>query len=84
MWNDHDSDDPFTKAFDELILALPDAAAAELLRCPAGEVLFRSPLFERVECRRFPNEQILDEEGFIGLRVLRVVCSPGRGRSELV
>ena len=66
MWNDHDAADPFTKAFDELILALPDAAAAELLRCPAGEVLFGSALFDRVECRRFPNEQILDEEGFIG------------------
>jgi len=66
MWNDHDADDRFTKAFDELILALPDAAAAELLRRPAGEVLFGSPLFERVECRRFPNEQLLDEEAFIG------------------
>jgi SAM-dependent methyltransferase len=66
MWNDRDASDAFTAEYGKLILTVPDAAAAEVPRGGAGKSLFACPLFEHAEFRPFPNEQILDQDSFVG------------------
>lgn len=65
-WNERDESDPFTAAFGAVIRSAPDAAAVEIPRSGAGVPLQSSPLFEKAECVRLPNEQRLDEEGLLG------------------
>jgi SAM-dependent methyltransferase len=66
MWNERDETDPFTAAYGAVIRSAPDAAAVEVPRGRAGEVLLSHPLFQDAERRLFRNEQVLDEEALLG------------------
>jgi SAM-dependent methyltransferase len=78
MWNDRDTSDLFTAEFGKLILTVPDAAAAEVPRGGAGNALLVSPRFQQAEYRRFHNEQILDEDSFVG-RAFSASYAPREG-----
>ena len=66
MWNERDEIDACTADYGRVIRSAPDAAAVELPRGKAGDVLLTSSLF--VDAARFPfaNEQPLDEDGLLG------------------
>jgi SAM-dependent methyltransferase len=66
MWNERDGADPFTAAYGAVVRSSPDAAAVEVSRGRAGEVLLHTPLFIDAGLTTFNNSQVLDEEGLIG------------------
>jgi SAM-dependent methyltransferase len=66
MWNERDENDPFTKAYGDVIRTAPETAAVEGPRGRAGEVLLTHRLFRDAELVEFPNQQALDEEGVLG------------------
>ncbi len=67
MWNERDERDPFTAAYGDIIRTARDAAAIENVRHgQAGKVVLTSELFQKAECSRFPNNQVLDEQGLLG------------------
>lgn len=65
MWNERDESDEFTKAYGEVIRTAPDTKSVEVSRGDAGNALFHTPLFDRVERTSYPNEQSVDEHGLI-------------------
>jgi SAM-dependent methyltransferase len=66
LWNLRDETDPFTAAYGEVIRSAPGVAGIEGEHGRSGEVLLHSPLFPTSERVRFPNEQVLDEDGVLG------------------
>ncbi len=66
LWNTRDESDPFTAAYGKLVWSLTDRARTPEIREDSPAAIRASPLFEAVECRTFPNEQRLDEEGLLG------------------
>jgi SAM-dependent methyltransferase len=66
MWNEREENDPCTSDYGRVVRTSPDAAAVELPRGRAGEVLLTSPLFQDARGYSFRNEQRLDEEGLLG------------------
>jgi len=66
VWNEREESDPCTADYGRVVRSVPDAAAVEVPRGRAGEVLLTSPLF--VDAGRFPfaNGQTLDEAGLLG------------------
>jgi len=77
IWNERDQSDPFTAACGTIVSALPEAALAESYH-GRGESLLASPLFQQGERVLFPNEQLLDENRFLG-RVLSISYAPKDG-----
>ncbi len=67
VWNERDDDDPFTRAYGELIESFGDRKALATLRNGSAFVsdLLRGALGE-VRLQSFPNRQRLDEAGLIG------------------
>jgi SAM-dependent methyltransferase len=63
---ERDERDPCTADFGRVIHTAPDAAAVEVPRARACEVLFHSPLFEAVQRRSFYQTQTVDEDGLLG------------------
>jgi SAM-dependent methyltransferase len=66
MWNERDGTDPFTAAYGAVVRATPDAAAVEVPRGRAGDVLLSHPQYQDAERVVFPYEQRLTEEGMLG------------------
>jgi SAM-dependent methyltransferase len=65
LWNARDREDPFTRGYAEIVERLPDSKRADAISLEAEE-LARGGLFHEVGVRRFPNLQILDEDGLVG------------------
>jgi len=80
MWNERDPSDPFTAAYGALIRSAPEAAAIEVPRGRAGEVLFTSPLFEGAERQVFVNSQELDLDALLG-RAFSASYAPHSGEA---
>jgi SAM-dependent methyltransferase len=66
IWNERDESDPCTADYGRVIRSAPDAAAVEVPRGRAGDVLLTSPLFVDATRYAFANEQALDEESWLG------------------
>jgi SAM-dependent methyltransferase len=66
LWNERDENDPFTAAYGAIIRTAPNAAAIEMPRARAGELLLNNGLFKDSERAVFHNQQRLDEEGLLG------------------
>jgi SAM-dependent methyltransferase len=66
MWNERDETDPFTAAYGAVMRSAPNAAAVEVPRGRAGEVLLSHAVFQDAERRLFRNNQVLDEEALLG------------------
>jgi SAM-dependent methyltransferase len=66
MWNERDERDPGTAEFGRVIGSSADAAALEVSRSHAGQVLLSCPLFQGAARHSFTNEQALAEEGLLG------------------
>jgi SAM-dependent methyltransferase len=65
LWNERDESTPFMAAYGSVIRTLPDAEMFEPHH-GRGEDLLSSSFFRDGEKRLFANEQVLDEEGFLG------------------
>ncbi len=78
MWNERDEADTFTAAYGAIIRTAPEAAAVELPRGRAGDVLLESPFFEEARRDVFSNRQVLDEEGLLG-RAFSASYAPHEG-----
>jgi SAM-dependent methyltransferase len=66
MWNERDQADACTRDYGQVIRSAPDAAAVEVPRGKAGDVLLTSSLFVDAARLPFTNEQALDEDGLLG------------------
>jgi len=66
MWNERDDRDNFTAAYSKLMRSLPDTASVEGSRGEAGNALLNSDLFVQRQRLIFPNEQIMNEQSFLG------------------
>ncbi len=66
MYNERDESDAFTAAYSAVVRAARDTTAIEASRIEAGEILFKSPLFQDAARGVFPNVQVLDEAGLRG------------------
>jgi ubiquinone/menaquinone biosynthesis C-methylase UbiE len=66
MWNERDDRDHFTASYTKLIRSLSEAAAVEIPRGKAGNVLLQGQRFAHLNKFLFQNEQFLNEEGFLG------------------
>src|SRR5262249_30034818 len=66
LWNERDECDPFTAAYGKVVRAVPGAAAIEVPRSEAGDVLLETPRFRNGRRERFSHEQALDEDGLLG------------------
>jgi SAM-dependent methyltransferase len=67
IWNEADESDSGTKSYWDLMRDF--ATAPEVVKDPhsfAGKPLLDSPWFENQSVVKFPNQQSLDEEGFLG------------------
>lgn len=65
LWNERDNDDPFTRAYGQLMRAYRDAVI-ELPRTFPGQPLLDCPLFEEGKLTFFANQQVLTREGLLG------------------
>jgi SAM-dependent methyltransferase len=64
LWNARDREDPFTRRYAEIVERLPDARRSDAISLKA-EDLTRGGLFHEARVRRFPNGQVLDEDGLV-------------------
>jgi SAM-dependent methyltransferase len=80
IWNERDEADAFTAAYGAVVRSTGEAAAVEVPRGQAGEVLLRSDLFLNAQRALFDNEQVLDEEGVLGraLSASYAPCEPAQ------
>jgi SAM-dependent methyltransferase len=63
---ERDETDPCSAAFGAVMRWGPDAAAIETMRARAPDALLTHPLFTDAERRTFAEEQVLDEDGWLG------------------
>jgi SAM-dependent methyltransferase len=66
IWNERDETDPCTAHYGRVVRSAPDAAAVEVPRGKAGDVLLTSSLFVDAARFAFTNAQTLDEDGLLG------------------
>jgi SAM-dependent methyltransferase len=78
MWNERDEDDPFTKAYGEVLREWPETRSVEVPRLQAGQALLESELFHDKKRYNFYNEQIVDEAGMLG-RAFSASYAPREG-----
>jgi SAM-dependent methyltransferase len=63
MWNERDSEDPFTNKYGELLLTFPETKNVEMNRGKAGVPLLESELVKDAGVTYFKNSQQLDLNG---------------------
>lgn len=80
MWNERDEADEFTRAYGEVIRSAPDTNKVEMGRGTAGNALFDTALFDRVERTTFRNQQTVDDQGLI-MRACSASYAPKEGEA---
>lgn len=66
LWNERDESDPFTAAYGAVVRSTPGAAAVEVPRGRARDVLLANSLFRNALRKDFTHGQWLDEAGVLG------------------
>jgi SAM-dependent methyltransferase len=64
FWNTRDREDPFTRGYSEIVDRLPDSKRSDAVDFEPTN-LTRGGLFKDAGSRRFPNAQVLDEDGLV-------------------
>lgn len=83
VWNERDSDDPFTAAYGDLVRRISGNHPAES-RTETAAALHESPLLGPVETHEFPHGQQLDRQGLHGRAAsTSYLPSEGAGFEEL-